>query len=83
MRTVTADQSEPPEMRQKGNTMANWKCSKCGVEMEETKEIKLIFNDLDLPPARGYKCPSCGVEYLDGDYVTEELGSVEEMLEGK
>ena len=33
--------------------------------------------------AVSFKCPSCGTEYLDGDYVTEELGSVEEMLEGK
>lgn len=51
--------------------------------MEETEDIKMIFGDLDLPPARGYRCPVCGVEYLDGDYVTEELASVEQMLEGK
>ena len=63
--------------------MANWKCSKCNVEMEEAEDIVLVFEVLDLPPGRGYRCPSCGIEYLDGDYVAEELGSVEQMLEGK
>lgn len=63
--------------------MADWKCSKCNVEMEEAEDIKMIFGELDLPPAKGYRCPVCGVEYLDGDYVTEELASIEQMLEGK
>lgn len=63
--------------------MANWKCSKCNVAVEEVDDIVLAYNDIELPPGRGYRCPVCGAEYLDGDYVIDELASAEQMLEGK
>ena len=63
--------------------MEKWFCNKCKVEMEDVNDIKLIFKEVDLPPATGYRCPSCDVEYLDGDYVVDELSSTEKMLEGK
>lgn len=63
--------------------MAEWKCSKCEVEMEDVEDIQLIFGEVDLPPGTGYRCPVCKVEYLDGEYVVNELASAEQMLEGK
>ena len=63
--------------------MSKWLCSKCHVEMEETSDIKLFYKEVDLPPGTGYQCPSCKVEFLDGDYVVNELNSAEQMLEGK
>lgn len=60
-----------------------WFCSKCDIKMEDAEEIKIIYGDVDLPPGRGYRCPSCNVEFLDGDYVVDELSSAEQMLEGK
>lgn len=63
--------------------MANWKCSKCNIEVEKVEDVKIHFNDLDLPEAKGYRCPICKTEFLDGKYVVEELASIEQMLEGK
>lgn len=63
--------------------MATWTCVKCGVEMEEVDDIKLVYGDIDLPEAEGLRCPKCGKEYLLQDVVTGELNSAEEMLEGK
>ena len=63
--------------------MADWKCSKCNVDMEEVFDIALIYGEVDLPPGIGYRCPQCGTEYLDGEYVVNELASAEQMLEGK
>lgn len=63
--------------------MANWKCCNCNVEVEEVTDIKIYFNDLDLPDASGYRCPQCGKEWIDGEYVNDSLAAVEEMLEGK
>lgn len=60
-----------------------WKCSKCGVEMEEVSDIKLSYHGTELPDGRGLRCPQCKVEFLDGEYVTEELNPSEQMLEGK
>ena len=61
----------------------NWMCSRCGVEMEEVDDIHLMYGDMELPEAEGLRCPVCGVEYLVSEYVTEELNSAEEMLQGK
>ena len=51
--------------------------------MEEVDDIKLFYNDIDLPEASGFRCPDCKVEYLDGEYVVSELSAAEQMLEGK
>ena len=61
----------------------SWMCSRCGVEMEEVDDIHLMYGDMELPEAEGLRCPACGVEYLVSEYVTEELNSAEEMLQGK
>lgn len=61
----------------------SWICSKCKVEMEEVDDIHIMFGEMELPEAEGLRCPSCGVEYLVSDYVTDELNSAEEMLQGK
>lgn len=63
--------------------MANWMCNKCKVAVEKVDDIKIIYKELDLPPAAGYRCPQCGIEYIDGEYVVNDLASVEQMLEGK
>lgn len=51
--------------------------------METADDIQISYGDADLPPAEGYRCPNCKGEFLDGEYVVNELASVEEMLEGK
>ncbi len=63
--------------------MAEWFCSKCKVAMAEVDDIKLTYNEVELPEAPGLRCPQCGTEFLLDDYVTGELKSAEEMLEGK
>lgn len=63
--------------------MNHWICNKCNVEMEDVSDIKMIFREIDLPPAVGYRCPLCHIEFLDKDYVVNELSQAEEMLEGK
>lgn len=60
-----------------------WTCSKCNVEMEEVDDIALKYGEMDLPEAEGSRCPACGVEYLMSEYVTGQLNSAEQMLEGK
>ena len=60
-----------------------WICSKCNVEMEDVFDITVKYGDMDLPEADGLRCPVCGVEYLESEYVTGQLNSAEEMLEGK
>jgi hypothetical protein len=63
--------------------MSNWICGKCNVKMEDVTDIKISYGDADLPTATGYRCPKCQCEFLDGEYVVNELASVEAMLEGK
>lgn len=63
--------------------MPNWICNKCKVAAEKVDDIKIIYNELDLPPASGYRCPQCRIEYIDGEYAVNELASTEQMLEGK
>ncbi|MEE0793865.1 MAG: hypothetical protein ACLUGA_07755 [Oscillospiraceae bacterium] len=60
-----------------------WKCYKCKVDVEEVDDIKIFYKDLSLPDACGYRCPECGAEYLDGEFVADQLSSAEQMLEGK
>lgn len=61
----------------------NWKCFNCKVDMEEVDDIAITYNDMDLPDAEGYRCPNCGLAFLDGEFVVGELSSAEEMLTGK
>lgn len=63
--------------------MAKWKCNQCNVDMEEADDIELTFGEVDLPPGTGFRCPKCKVEFLESSYVTDELNSAEQMLEGK
>lgn len=63
--------------------MANWMCNKCKVAVEDVDDIKIIYKELDLPPAAGYRCPKCGIEYMSSEYVANDLASVEQMVEGK
>ena len=63
--------------------MSQWKCFNCKVAMEEVDDIKIAYKDLDLPDATGYRCPGCGLEFMDGEFVVNELNSAEIMLEGK
>ena len=51
--------------------------------MEEVDDIKIAYKDLDLPDATGLRCPNCGLTFLDGEFVVNELNSAETMLEGK
>lgn len=63
--------------------MSKWKCFTCKTDMEEVDDIKIAFNDIDLPDAPGFRCPVCGIQFLDGDFVVQELASAETMLSGK
>lgn len=63
--------------------MSNWKCFNCKVDMEEVDDIKIAYKDLELPDAEGLRCPNCGIEFMDGEFVVSELNGAETMLEGK
>ena len=52
-----------------------WKCYKCKVDVEEVDDIKIFYKDLSLPDACGYRCPECGAEYLDGEFVADQRGA--------
>ena len=63
--------------------MSAWKCCACKKAMEEVDDIQIFFKELSLPEAGGYRCPECGLEFLDGDFVVDQLSSAEQMLAGK
>ncbi|MFA9423083.1 MAG: hypothetical protein ACERLG_05875 [Sedimentibacter sp.] len=63
--------------------MTKLTCNKCKVEMKKVDDIILTYGEMELPEAEGYRCPNCGTEYLESEYVTTELNPTEEMLEGK
>lgn len=63
--------------------MGRWKCYICKVDMEEVTDIRLRYGDVELPDAPGLRCPVCGQEFLESDYVVQELASAEAMLSGK
>jgi len=63
--------------------MADWYCFKCKEKVEEVDDIKIVYGDMELPDAQGYRCPKCGTEYLIEELVVSELNSAEEMLELK
>lgn len=63
--------------------MSKWKCNTCKVEMEEVDDIQIAFGEMSLPEAEGLRCPSCGAEYLESEFVADQLVSAEQMLAGK
>lgn len=63
--------------------MSQWKCFNCKVDMEEVDDIGICYNDMELPDAPGFRCPVCGLAFMDGEFVVGELASAEEMLTGK
>ena len=63
--------------------MSKWNCFVCKTEMEEVDDIQINFGDMNLPEAEGLRCPVCGMEMLECDFVVEQLSSAEQMLAGK
>lgn len=63
--------------------MTKWFCCKCNAEAEEVYDIKIFYGEIDLPPAVGLRCPDCNIEFLESDFVVNELNPAEQMLEGK
>ncbi len=63
--------------------MSKWKCFVCKAEMEEVDDIQITFGDMNLPEAEGLRCPNCKSEYLESEYVVDQLASAEQMLSGK
>lgn len=63
--------------------MSKWYCNICKVEMEEVDDIQINFGDMNLPEAEGLRCPACGMEMLESEYVLDQLASAEQMLSGK
>lgn len=61
----------------------SWKCFNCKVDVEEVDDIAITYNGMDLPEAPGFRCPNCGLAFMDGEYVVSELAPAEEMLTGK
>lgn len=51
--------------------------------MDEVDDIGICYNDMELPDAPGFRCPVCGLAFMDGEFVVGELASAEEMLTGK
>lgn len=63
--------------------MAEWYCFRCREKAQSVSDIDLVYKDIELPQAEGYRCPKCGVEFLSEDTVVYQLNPAEEMLEGK
>lgn len=63
--------------------MSDWHCGICKIKMEEVEDIKAIHGDIELPEIPGIRCPNCAIEFLLEEFVVNELGPTEEMLEGK
>ena len=63
--------------------MSNWKCFTCKEDMEKVKDIAVKYGKTKLPKAEGLRCPVCGVQYLESQYVAEQVAPAEEMLSGK
>ena len=51
--------------------------------MEEVDDIAISYGDMNLPEAEGIRCPSCGIQFLESEYVVDQLASAEQMLSGK
>ena len=51
--------------------------------MEEVDDIAISFGEMNLPEAEGLRCPNCGMQFLESEYVVDQLMSAEQMLAGK
>ncbi len=60
-----------------------WKCYLCEVAVEEVDDIHLVYHELELPHAIGYRCPVCGLQMLSETLVMTEMFLAEMMLEAK
>jgi hypothetical protein len=69
---------EPGEPR---NT--EWNCYLCKVGVEEVDDIGLVYRELELPSAIGYRCPNCGFQLLSETLVMTQMFMAEMMLEAK
>lgn len=63
--------------------MSKWKCYTCKVDMEEVDDIEISFGEMNLPEAEGLRCHNCGIQFLESEYVVDQLMSAEQMLAGK
>ena len=63
--------------------MSKWKCYTCKVDMEEVDDIAISFGEMNLPEAEGLRGPNTGRQFLESEYVVDQLMSAEQMLAGK
>jgi hypothetical protein len=61
----------------------DWNCYLCRVNVEEVDDIGLVYQELELPNAPGYRCPKCGFQLLTETLVMTQLFMAEMMLEAK
>ncbi|HEX3010754.1 MAG TPA: hypothetical protein VHQ70_01790 [Syntrophomonadaceae bacterium] len=66
-----------------GGPKTEWNCYMCHVEVEEVGDIAMHYNEVELPPIDGYRCPKCKVELLSENIVMTMLFMAEQMLEAK
>lgn len=58
-----------------------WHCFKDKVPMNEADVVLSYLNVTEI--INGWKCPECGVIYLDEETVVEKVVNAEQMLEEK
>ncbi len=74
-------QTNGAELKKPGETV--WNCYLCKVSVEEVNDIGLVYREIELPHAIGYRCPQCGLQLLSETLVMNELFLAEMMLEAK
>jgi hypothetical protein len=60
-----------------------WNCYLCKVAVKEVDDIGLVYLELELPNAVGYRCPGCGQQLLSETIVMTQMFMAEMMLEAK
>ena len=60
-----------------------YRCGKDNAIMDEVSDIRLVYNEMELPEADGLRCPVCKEQYLLEEVVTTELNDAETMMESK
>lgn len=61
----------------------DWNCYLCKVGVEEVDDVGLVYRELELPNAIGYRCPECGFQLLSETLVMTQMFMAEMMLEAK